>query len=101
MFVINGTNKRATTTVFVFVFTFLFDIYLLQVKKQIPRQVGPEREHFGGEDGLHTEIARDKPRYFWKYKHCRVSRKFKDRNIKDPKILINFMIQSNDFALQL
>ena len=31
----------------------------------------------------------------------RVSRKFKDRNIKDPKILINFMIQSNDFALQL
>ena len=36
----------------------------------MPRQTGPEREHFGGEDGLCTEICRGKTRYFWKCNHC-------------------------------
>ena len=36
----------------------------------MPRQVGPEREHFGGEDGLHTEIAHGKTRFFWKCNFC-------------------------------
>ena len=36
----------------------------------MPRLVGEERKHFGGEDGLYTEIAHGKPRYFWRCKFC-------------------------------
>ena len=36
----------------------------------MPRQVGPEKEHFGGEDGLYTEIVHGKTKYFWKCNHC-------------------------------
>ena len=36
----------------------------------MPREAGPERAHFGGENGLITEIANGKPRYFWRCMHC-------------------------------
>ena len=36
----------------------------------MPHDTGPEREHFGGEDGLYTEICGGKVRNFWKCIHC-------------------------------
>ena len=34
------------------------------------RQVGPERAHFGGKDGLITETTHGKIRHFWRCMHC-------------------------------
>ena len=47
------------------------------------RQVGPEREHFGGEDRLYTEVVHGKPRYFWKYNHC--NWELGDKNFQNSK----------------
>ena len=37
----------------------------------MPRESGPEREHFGGENGLITEIVNGESKYFWRCVHCR------------------------------
>ena len=36
----------------------------------MPRKTGPERNHFGGEDGLCTEICSGKVRHYWKCMYC-------------------------------
>ena len=37
----------------------------------MPKHVGPERAHFGGEYGLITETRENgRPRYFWRCSHC-------------------------------
>ena len=37
----------------------------------MPREPGPERAHFGGEEGLITEItAGGRRKYFWRCMHC-------------------------------
>ena len=37
----------------------------------MPKNVGPERAHFGGEYGLITETRENgRPRYFWRCSHC-------------------------------
>ena len=36
----------------------------------MPRTIGPERDHFGGEDGLCTEICNGQYNYYWKCMHC-------------------------------
>ena len=37
----------------------------------MPKNVGPERAHFGGEYGLITEQKENgKPKYFWRCSHC-------------------------------
>ena len=36
----------------------------------MPRNVAPEREHFGGADGLISETINGKSRYFWRCMHC-------------------------------
>ena len=37
----------------------------------MPRDVGPERAHFGGEGGLITETTADgRVRYYWRCRHC-------------------------------
>lgn len=37
---------------------------------RMPRRVGPERAHFGGEDGLITELRNGKVTYSWKCDFC-------------------------------
>ena len=39
-------------------------------KIQMVRIIGPERDHFGGEDGLCTEICNGKCSYYWKCMYC-------------------------------
>ena len=35
------------------------------------RELGPERSHFGGENGLITETQGDgRPKYYWRCQHC-------------------------------
>ena len=37
----------------------------------MPKKIGPERAHFGGELGLITETRENgRPRYFWRCVHC-------------------------------
>ena len=36
----------------------------------MPRGVGPERAHFGGEDGLVSEITNGVTKYLWRCIHC-------------------------------
>ena len=58
------------------------------------RQVGSEREHFGGENGLYTEIAHGKPRYFWRCKFCNWELGGKNFQNENPKYLINEALHS-------
>ena len=37
---------------------------------QMPRELGPERQHFGGADGLISETRLGKTRFFWRCMHC-------------------------------
>ena len=36
----------------------------------MPREIGPERTHFGDTEGLFTEINGELTRYFWRCIHC-------------------------------
>ena len=36
----------------------------------MPRKVGPERSHFGGQSGLTTVIVNGQAKYFWTCMHC-------------------------------
>ena len=36
----------------------------------MPRSLGPERAHFGGEGGLVTETSLGRTRYFWRCAYC-------------------------------
>jgi len=36
----------------------------------MPREVGPERAHFGGEHGLITQTVNGKSKYFWRCTYC-------------------------------
>ena len=36
----------------------------------MPRVLAPEREHFGGEDGLFSESCNGRTRHFWRCKYC-------------------------------
>ncbi len=36
----------------------------------MPKQLGPERSHFGGEHGLITEIVGGTTKYFWRCEFC-------------------------------
>ena len=36
----------------------------------MPREAGPERAHFGGENGLITETTNGKARYYWRCMYC-------------------------------
>ena len=36
----------------------------------MPREQGPERQHFGGKDGLISETKLGKTRYFYRCMHC-------------------------------
>ena len=38
----------------------------------MPREIGPERDHFGGEDGLIVETTSGgRSKYYWRCVHCR------------------------------
>ena len=37
---------------------------------KMPREVGPEKRHFGGEDGLITETTGGPTRHFWRCVFC-------------------------------
>ena len=37
---------------------------------KMPREVGPEKRHFGGEDGLITETTGGRTRHFWRCAFC-------------------------------
>jgi len=36
----------------------------------MPREIGPERAHFGGEDGVVAQIKNGKTSYYWECMHC-------------------------------
>ena len=36
----------------------------------MPRGIGPERIHFGGEDGVVVQIKNGKTSYYWECMHC-------------------------------
>ena len=36
----------------------------------MPRRAGPERQHFGGDNGLVTETSNGTTKHYWKYNYC-------------------------------
>ena len=54
---------------------------------QMPRELAPERQHFGGPDGLISETRLGKTRFFWRCIHC--SWEMGGRNFQNNKARIH------------
>ena len=49
----------------------VLSIFFFGDRNKMPREPGPERAHFGGEDGLITEITTGgRRKYFWRCMYC-------------------------------
>ena len=53
-----------------FVLTLFTHAFSSAIKGGMPQKAGPEREHFGGLNGLFSETNNGKTRYYWKCIHC-------------------------------
>ena len=65
----SGSPKKDETKAVLCIFLFQITLYFLFTGK-MPREVGPEKRPFGGEDGLITESTGGRTRHFWRCAFC-------------------------------